>query len=235
MRKEPELAYRIGKRLRDLRLETGLTQAQVAERMGTEGMYGKQFICQLESGKRSCPTVRTISLYLRACGARWSRLSDVLDYVAPSGTDIRPIQDSGLAQKTKRRLARLTERQVDKYRRRMAYPVGRPAVPPRQQDDMVRRLGRYRVVANVIEQMVDEYLRSKPVPHGDYVKYKVIARQMLGKLWRGPAAGSRQRATTKSSGRRRLKAELSGQELDSKLVRQVQKLVARRFRAIVKD
>ena len=226
---------KIGKRLRELRLEIGLTQAEVAERMGKAGPYGKQFVYQLESGRTGCPSVRTIGLFLRACGVRWSRLSDILDYVAPSGADIRPIKNSGLAQGMKHRLARLTECQVDKYQRRLAYPVGRPALPPRQQDNMARRLGRYRVIANVIEQMLDEYLRDKPVPHSDYVKYKVIARQMLGKLWRGLAAASRRRAKDTSSGSRRLKAELSGQGLDSKLVRQVQKLVARRFRAIAKD
>jgi len=91
MRSEHELALKIGKRLRELRLETGLTQAQVAERIGRRGAYGRQFVYELESGRAGCPSVRTIGLYLRACGARWSRLYDILDCIAPKSTDIRSI------------------------------------------------------------------------------------------------------------------------------------------------
>lgn len=236
MKKEPELARRIGNRLKNLRLEVGLTQGQVAERMGIKGRYRKHVIYQVESGQGGCPTVRTIARYLRACGARWSRLSDILEHVEPVSVDTRPIEASRLSEKTKRQLRKLTEDQVDKYHRRLAYPIGKQALPPMQQAAMAHRLGRYRAAVNVIEQMVNEYLRTQPVLGADYAKYKVVARQVLGRLWQqSRLKGAALRVGTRAagSGRDRFRqpamAQSLGSGIDRRIARQVQRLVVRQF------
>jgi HTH-type transcriptional regulator/antitoxin HipB len=64
----------VGRALRELRKRTGLTQEQVAERMGTSSTY----LSRLEAGQRDI-RLSTILRLLDALGADLHRLADVID------------------------------------------------------------------------------------------------------------------------------------------------------------
>ena len=68
----------MGNRLRELRLRKGLSQAELARRMGLAYGSGKSFVSMLERGKIPDPHLSTITLYLRACGALLSEFYDLL-------------------------------------------------------------------------------------------------------------------------------------------------------------
>ncbi|MEO0114696.1 MAG: helix-turn-helix transcriptional regulator [candidate division WOR-3 bacterium] len=54
--------------LRQIRVKAGLSQSEVASRMGIKSKSGHSFIAQLESGRIKNPTLRTIFDYLQTCG-----------------------------------------------------------------------------------------------------------------------------------------------------------------------
>jgi hypothetical protein len=122
---------------------------------------------------------------------------------------------------------------------------------PGKQAEAVRKLRNYRVVANIIEQEVSELLGRKQLPTIEYPRFKMVAREALGLLWR--AARGSQSSKVKSQdesegGECRMqnakcrvqnreiadklaeKAEYWGmRKLDPELVREVQEAVVRRF------
>jgi transcriptional regulator with XRE-family HTH domain len=69
----------LGQRLRELRLKAGLTQHQVAVLMGRKGKGGHTIVCRLERGGFPNPTVGQLADFLRACKARFTDISDILD------------------------------------------------------------------------------------------------------------------------------------------------------------
>jgi transcriptional regulator with XRE-family HTH domain len=71
----------LGKRLRELRKKAGLSQAEVARRMGRTGRQAFSIVSRLESGRTKQPTIGLVVDFLTACGAS---LSDIED-LAPSG------------------------------------------------------------------------------------------------------------------------------------------------------
>jgi transcriptional regulator with XRE-family HTH domain len=68
----------MGQQLRQLRVRKGLSQAELAVRMGLTYRTGKSFICRLEKGDIGDPHLSTIMLYLRACGSLLSEFYDAL-------------------------------------------------------------------------------------------------------------------------------------------------------------
>ena len=68
-----------GVRLRQLRLEAGLTQADVALRMCRPGPGGKSYVCQIERGYMPGLTFNAVMDFLNACGADASAISDIID------------------------------------------------------------------------------------------------------------------------------------------------------------
>jgi len=57
--------------LKNLRKHAGLTQNEVASRMGLKTKSGRSFIAQLENGLIKNPTMATVFDYLSVCGASW--------------------------------------------------------------------------------------------------------------------------------------------------------------------
>jgi len=68
----------LGARLRTLREEAGISQMKLAEAIGFNPTHGYKYVLRLEKGMVPNPTLRTIAAFLRACGAGWSRIADVL-------------------------------------------------------------------------------------------------------------------------------------------------------------
>ena len=79
-RRQEFFTVEMGARLRQLRESKGLTQEQLAERMGLRGKGRGSLIARLERGKISNPTLRFVTYYLRACGALFSEFYDLLTW-----------------------------------------------------------------------------------------------------------------------------------------------------------
>jgi transcriptional regulator with XRE-family HTH domain len=85
----------LGARLAELRRKRGLTQQQLAVLMGRQGKCGKSLVCRLERGRFKTPSLRLVGDYLRACGAGFRDLLDILErYTARPGV----VDRQGLAE-----------------------------------------------------------------------------------------------------------------------------------------
>jgi transcriptional regulator with XRE-family HTH domain len=73
------LPKEVGARLRQLRLEAGLTQADVASRMCRPGPGGKSYVCQIERGYMPGLTFNAVMDFLHACGAGVNAIEDIFD------------------------------------------------------------------------------------------------------------------------------------------------------------
>ncbi|MBM3322705.1 helix-turn-helix transcriptional regulator [candidate division WOR-3 bacterium] len=94
-RSHPPLAGmdRLGQRLRELRQQAGVSQTELARRLGFDPTHGYKYVLRLERGLVPNPTLRTLTGYIEACGAAWDRISDVLPTTtraAPAGADTQP-------------------------------------------------------------------------------------------------------------------------------------------------
>jgi len=73
------LPKEVGVRLRQLRLQAGLTQSEVALRMCRAGPSGKSYVCQIERGYMPGLTFNAVMDFLAACGADASAIKDIID------------------------------------------------------------------------------------------------------------------------------------------------------------
>jgi|GEM_PF-520835 transcriptional regulator with XRE-family HTH domain len=67
--------------LRKVRERAGLSQAEVAERIGLSSKTKDSYISHLEKGRLKNPALGLILLYLRACGASWVEFFKELDAI----------------------------------------------------------------------------------------------------------------------------------------------------------
>jgi transcriptional regulator with XRE-family HTH domain len=87
----------LGERLHDLRRAAGLTQTELAGRLGRTGAAAKSGISQVEHGRYSGVSFNFVIDYVNACGADPAALCDVLN----TYTSRPPL----LFERTERRLA----------------------------------------------------------------------------------------------------------------------------------
>lgn len=59
-----------------LRKQAGHSQGEIAKRIGISAKYGPSYISRLENGKIKNPFLKTILLYIRSCGVRYSVFFD---------------------------------------------------------------------------------------------------------------------------------------------------------------
>ena len=154
---------------------------------------------RLETGRVANPTVKTIALYLRACGALWGEITGILDYREPVPIDTKAITDSELSPEDKQRLEWAIEKQVRKFETKLAMPMGGKPLHPARQAEAVRKLRNYRIVVTLMEQAVAEVLADRPVVSIEYPRYKAVEREALGLLWR--ATRGSQKSKVKSQNR----------------------------------
>jgi transcriptional regulator with XRE-family HTH domain len=75
------LRKKVEELLRKFRAKSGLSQSEVAERIGLPKKSGHSYVSRLESGKaKSLPLLRILS-YLRVCGASWVEFFKELDRI----------------------------------------------------------------------------------------------------------------------------------------------------------
>ncbi|HTW93119.1 MAG TPA: helix-turn-helix transcriptional regulator [bacterium] len=68
----------LGVRLKQIRVQSGLSQMKLAKSIGFDPAHGYKYILRLEKGQVPNPTLRTIAACLEACGASWQAIVDVL-------------------------------------------------------------------------------------------------------------------------------------------------------------
>jgi hypothetical protein len=68
----------LGARLKQIRLQSGLSQMKLARLIGFDPAHGYKYILRLEKGQVPNPTLRTIAACLEACGATWQAVVEVL-------------------------------------------------------------------------------------------------------------------------------------------------------------
>jgi len=68
----------MGARLKQIRVQSGLSQMKLAKLIGFDPAHGYKYILRLEKGQVPNPTLRTIAACLEACRAKWQAVVDVL-------------------------------------------------------------------------------------------------------------------------------------------------------------
>jgi transcriptional regulator with XRE-family HTH domain len=183
----------MGARLRELRTRKGLTQDEVAERVGLHGKGRWNLIGRLEKGRIGNPSLGLITFYLRACGALFSEFYDTLTRVELIPIDATPIRKTEFAPDRKERIIEQTTKQVNKYQSRTEYPLVAAPMKPEKQRKAAEGFRQYRIQLNIIEQAVEEMLEQEvrkawaehvepKVKYFDYSKYKILARHYLSVL-----------------------------------------------------
>ena len=194
-RRQAFFTVELGMRLRRLRESKGLTQDQLAERMGLQGKGRWNLVAHLEKGMIAEPHLSTITFYLKACGALFSEFYDLLTRVELLPVDTTPIQKTEFPRDRKECIIAQTTTQVQKYQSRVEYPLVAVPMKPEKQRKATIAFREYRIQVNIIEQAVVELLereatqaiaekRAIPVRGYDYYKYKMLARRLLSVLRR---------------------------------------------------
>jgi transcriptional regulator with XRE-family HTH domain len=235
----PFFTPEMGARLRELRRRAGLSQDEVAARMGLEGKSRKSFVSQLENARILHPYAETLVRYLRVCGALMGEFFDQFNrvaFVAVESEKVRqllgrdeerqPAKDERQEEKVQRVLWP-TEREVKKWQSRAVHPrEGKPIAPDKERA-AAERFRDYRLMVNVISEAVMDCLRTLPVGVYDYHKYKTLARIYLGVLRAGRKRDQERRQA-------RAHDYVSSQGLAEKVAEQVRAIVSREFERMVR-
>jgi transcriptional regulator with XRE-family HTH domain len=214
----------MGARLRKIRSDRGLTQDEVAARMGLKGKCRWTFITRLEQGNIKNPSLSTVTLYLRACGAQFFEFYDALTRIEPVPVDTRPIERLPMKREQKEMLLRRVKREVYNYQYQdeMSYPKHGKPIAPDKQKPVAAKLGDYRVQVAVVEQEVKKLLGTENVQFVEIAGYLTIARRILGELRRAGRPGSRSKLGS-------IADYVTQNRLNPELVERIRKLVAERF------
>lgn len=211
----PPFPVKLGRRLREIRRDAGLTQPEVAERMGLTRRE-QSLVCRLEQGRVANPTLQTIGRFLRACGARWQVLNTVLDDLSIPAVKLAEAPLELAPEGRRRRVREQTERQVVKYALALPDRYHQRPVAPERQAVARKRFADYRVVANLVGEGVLGVLRETELPLMAYPFYRAVGRHLLGLLWRmaRTSAGREELLNHKSGLPDRIREKLEAKDLD---------------------
>jgi transcriptional regulator with XRE-family HTH domain len=104
---------RLGKRLRSLRKHAGLSQGELAERMGRKAGHGQSTVSLLEAGVFPYPSLALVADYLRACRARFDDILDLLNEYA----ELPPVPEA----KTRKAIAVAIQRLPEPVQKKVAH------------------------------------------------------------------------------------------------------------------
>jgi transcriptional regulator with XRE-family HTH domain len=183
-RKPDFLTLEMGVRLRELRHRAGLTQKQVAQRMGLRGEQAYKLVWRIESGRGRDPSIGTIARFLKACGARWYQFCDVLEPVEAADVAVPEAAKELLPEQAIERAGAAAREETWRYSKNQQEFFHLKPEPPETKSESIEKFMTYRMLENVIQQGVAEVLRASTVPTIMYPAYRGVARQVLGLLWR---------------------------------------------------
>ena len=142
----------LGKRLRDLRFQAGLTQSELAQAMGRAGKGRACIVSRMEKGRVRYPSLGLIADFLRGCRAGFSDIADVLDLYTDLPTTQQQVYGKALARVAASVPAKW-QPQVTKYDLRIDIPksaAAEIASPPKP--DRMQRLERARKNAAAVRR-----------------------------------------------------------------------------------
>lgn len=167
--------------LRQIREKAGLSQREVALRMGIKSKSGRSFIAQLESGRIKNPTLRTIFDYLHTCGASFREFFAKLET-----TDFQARQQKILSQlklpdgKAKKKI----ERDVAWFEAGIKYPrkITQKPLSTKKQEEMAIEFAKYRIKIEKVEAEVHKILCDFAPGTYSFPFYKDCARAFFSAL-----------------------------------------------------
>jgi transcriptional regulator with XRE-family HTH domain len=180
---------KLGRRLVELRRQRGLTQRQVAELMGRAGRGSKTYVCRLEQGWFRSPSLRLLGDYLRACGAGFEDVLDVLHEYTSRPT-VPDEQGWAAAQQAVVGLPPRAAGQVLKYDLKAAearYAAGKLPESPTQRAERARKLARSRRWLSLLHAWVVQVINEHGFDLGGLTNEMVLqgyARKVWGILGR---------------------------------------------------
>lgn len=130
----------LGKRLKAVRRRAGLTQFGLARAMGRPGQGTRAFLSHLEHGDIRYPSLGVIVDYLRACGASFKDLGDILDKFTGQPAVVEQAHGRALVKMTEQLPAKVA-RQVVRAEASLARADKKQGKPP---PDPAKRLARAR-------------------------------------------------------------------------------------------
>jgi len=129
-------------RLKVLRRQAGLSQRELARRMGRQGSNCHNLVSRLERGKVRYPSLALVADYLRGCRARFDDILDLLnEYAAqPPVPEVEAKKAIGVAIQRLPEPAKVQVQHYDAKTTARARFEGRPPLSPEQRIDRACRL-----------------------------------------------------------------------------------------------
>jgi transcriptional regulator with XRE-family HTH domain len=175
---------KLGRRLAELRRKRGLTQRQVGELMGRTGKESDAYVRGLERGWFRSPSLRLIGDYLRACGAGFEDVLDVL-HEYTSRPSVPDEQGWAAVQQTVVGLPARAAGQVLKYDLKAAearYAAGKLPESPKQRAERARKLARSRAWLRQLHACVVQVINEHGLDMGGVVN-EILLQGHARKVW----------------------------------------------------
>jgi transcriptional regulator with XRE-family HTH domain len=186
-------------------LRAGLTQDQVAQRLGLKGKNRGGYVSHLEHGREPNPSLGTVVRFVHACGARLSELAEQLDRVEPvpmdeslartvsqawpAGSSPPGRKPSVSAETAKERVVAKAEDDTQKFQRHAARPL--KGAPPTEEKlrSGTAKLREFHVQLNIVKEDITSYLLEVKRGLAERVWFTRLGSKLLGALRRfsGPA------------------------------------------------
>ncbi|MDW7988471.1 MAG: helix-turn-helix transcriptional regulator [candidate division WOR-3 bacterium] len=166
----------LGIKLRKIRQDAGLTQKEVAQRIGFRSKSAQSYIARLESGAIKNPRIRLILDYLRACNYAWSRFFSEL-----SAMEFERTHNKIMAELQGSKHYKKIDRDVMRYRIGLQCKAsankGVKSLSVKKQNEMTKKFLRYRADMEKIEADIREFMGNTTEPGFLNQYYKAFARE----------------------------------------------------------
>ncbi|MGQ9708310.1 MAG: helix-turn-helix domain-containing protein [bacterium] len=159
------LSLQLGKRLRQIRKKARLSLRAVARRIGRESKSYFTLLYRLEKGKIARPSINLIADYLRACGATFSDISDILNQTQKPAPP--PNQKIHLATENLPEPLKTEARQLDER-----LSKTRPEQSLENRLNRIRRMLKNRILRTLLEDTLYNVITA---PEAGDIEYEKLA------------------------------------------------------------
>jgi len=177
----PVFSEKLAELLKETRIKAGLTQADVAERIGLSVKSGKGYVSHLEKGIVKNPPLLTILLYLRGCCGPWREFFAKLETIDFQARHKQVISRVKLPEgKEKKKI----ERDVAWFQAGIKYPkrfTNKP-LPDEKRENTAIEFAKYRIKIEKVEEEVHKILCDFAPGTYSFPFYKDCARAFFSAL-----------------------------------------------------